>query len=311
MRIAIIDMGTNTFNLLIAEIIEDKNFKIIHKDKAGVKLGKNGINQKIITPEAFQRGVNAIEKHLKTIQKFKADKIFTTATSGVRSTQNGNEFVETLEKQFNIKIQIISGDEEAELIYRGVKQTVEFDEHNVLILDIGGGSNEFIIARNSGLLWKKSFDLGMARLLDRFNPSDPITSQEIAAVENYIDNNLTPLYEAVKKYQPTKLIGCSGTFDSFRAMILAKNGTSTTEIKNQNHYEINLDDYKNLHQELIQSTTAQRRTMKGLEIVRVEMIVLASIFVNFILRKLTLKTMIQSNFAIKEGLMDKILNSKI
>jgi exopolyphosphatase/guanosine-5'-triphosphate,3'-diphosphate pyrophosphatase len=311
MRIAIIDMGTNTFNLLIAEIIEGKNFKIIHKDKAGVKLGKNGINQKIITPEAFQRGVNAIEKHLKTIQKFKADKIFTTATSGVRSTQNGNEFVETLEKQFNIKIQIISGDEEAELIYRGVKQTVEFDEHNVLILDIGGGSNEFIIARNSGLLWKKSFDLGMARLLDRFNPSDPITSQEIAAVENYIDNNLTPLYEAVKKYQPTKLIGCSGTFDSFRAMILAKNGTSTTEIKNQNHYEINLDDYKNLHQELIQSTTAQRRTMKGLEIVRVEMIVLASIFVNFILRKLTLKTMIQSNFAIKEGLMDKILNSKI
>jgi len=311
MRIAIIDMGTNTFNLLIAEIIEGKNFKIIHKDKAGVKLGKNGINQKIITPEAFQRGVNAIEKHLKTIQKFKADKIFTTATSGVRSTQNGNEFVETLEKQFNIKIQIISGDEEAELIYRGVKQTVEFDEHNVLILDIGGGSNEFIIARNSGLLWKKSFDLGMARLLDRFNPSDPITSQEIAAVENYIDNNLTPLYEAVKKYQPTKLIGCSGTFDSFRAMIMAKNKSIPNHIKKENHYLINLDDYKNLHQELIQSTTAQRRTMKGLEIVRVEMIVLASIFVNFILRKLTLKTMIQSNFAIKEGLMDKILNSKI
>ena len=311
MKIAIIDMGTNTFNLLIAEVSQNKTFKIIFKDKAGVKLGKGGINQKKISSEAFQRAIDAIDKHLKTIQKYNVGQIFTTATSGVRSTQNGQELVETLEKQFNIKIQIISGDEEAELIYRGVKQTIDFNEHNVLILDIGGGSNEFIIAHKSGLLWKKSFDLGMARLLDRFNPSDPITSHEIAAVENYIDNNLTPLYEAVKKYQPTKLIGCSGTFDSFRAIIMAKNKSIPNHIKKENHYLINLDDYKNLHQELIQSTTAERLKMNGLEIVRVEMIVLASIFVNFILRKLTLKTMIQSNFAIKEGLMDKILNSKI
>ncbi len=311
MRIAIIDMGTNTFNLLIAEIIQGRKFKIIFKDKAGVKLGKGGINQKMISSEAFQRGIDAIKKHLKTTQKFNVDKIFTTATSGVRSTKNGKEFVETLEKQFDIKIQVISGDEEAELIYRGVKQTVEFNEHSALILDIGGGSNEFILASNSGLLWKKSFDLGIARLLDQFNPSDPITPHEIAAVEHHINKNLTPLYEAVEIYHPTKLIGCSGTFDSFRAMIIAKKENLPDDIKKQNHYLINLGDYYNLHQELIQSTTAERLEMKGLEIVRVEMIVLASIFVNFILRKLKLETIVQSNFAIKEGMMDKIINSKI
>jgi exopolyphosphatase/guanosine-5'-triphosphate,3'-diphosphate pyrophosphatase len=94
-------------------------------------------------------------------------------------------------------------------------------------------------------------------------------------------------------------------------MIMAKKESIPDHIKEENHYLINLDDYKNLHQELIQSTTAERLKMEGLEIVRVEIIVLASIFVNFILRKLTLKTIIQSNFAIKEGLMDKILNSKI
>ncbi|MFP4023976.1 MAG: phosphatase [Thiohalospira sp.] len=311
MRIAIIDMGTNTFNLLIADTTKSKKFNIIFKDQTGVKLGKGGINKKLITPEAFQRGIDAIEKHLKTIQNFKADKIYTTATSGVRSTQNGNEFVETLKKQFNIKIQIISGDEEAELIYRGVKQAVAFNEHNVLILDIGGGSNEFIIANKSGLLWKKSFDLGIARLLDQFNPSDPITMNEITAVEKFIDQQLISLYKAVEKYHPTKLIGCSGTFDSFRAMILAKIKTIPKEIKKQNHYEIKLSDYSHLHQELIKSTTAERLKMEGLEIVRVEMIVLASIFVNFILRKLNLKTIVQSDFAIKEGLIDKILNSKI
>ncbi|MDY6799608.1 MAG: phosphatase [Bacteroidota bacterium] len=311
MKIAIIDMGTNTFNLLIAEITKSKKFKIIFKDKAGVKLGKGGINQKRISSEAFQRAIDAIDNHLKKIKEYNTDKIFATATSGIRSTQNGKELVESLEKQFNIKIQIISGDEEAELIYRGVKQAIEFNEHNALILDIGGGSNEFIIANKYGLLWKKSFDLGIARLLDRFNPSDPITPHEIAAVEKYIDNNLTPLYKAVEKYHPSKLIGCSGTFDSFRAMIMAKKRSIPDHIKKENYYLLNLDDYKNLHQKLIQSTTAERLKMEGLEIVRVEMIVLASIFVNFILNKLKLKTIVQSNFAIKEGLMDKILNSKI
>ena len=94
-------------------------------------------------------------------------------------------------------------------------------------------------------------------------------------------------------------------------MIIAKYENIPDDIKKQNHYLINLDDYYHLHQQLIQSTTAERLKMEGLELVRVEMIVLASIFVNFILRKLKLETIVQSNFAIKEGMLDKILNSKI
>ncbi len=162
-----------------------------------------------------------------TIKKFQVEKIITTATAGVRSTANGKEFVQALERLFNLKIQIISGDEEAELIYMGVKQAVKFDDKNALILDIGGGSNEFIIANNQGLIWKHSFNLGMARLLDLFNPSDPITSEEIIKVEEYIDSNLSVLYEAVKKFNPQQLIGCSGTFDTFRSMILSQKWRNT------------------------------------------------------------------------------------
>ena len=308
MRLAIIDMGTNTFNLLIAEVSENKEYKIIHKDKAGVKLGKGGINNQLITLEAFNRGITAIEKHLKTIKQFKCDKIVTTATSGVRSTKNGKEFVETLEDKFGIKIEIISGEEEAELIYRGVKQVVKFNSENVLILDIGGGSNEFIIANHSGLLWKQSFKLGMARLLDMFTPSDPITLDEIKNVEYFIDANLDELYRAVEKYKPQKLIGCSGTFDSFREMILAKNGGIPDEVKKKDSYPINIKDYEQLHVDLLKSTLEERKKMKGLELVRVEMIVLASIFVNFIIKKLNIKSLTQSAFAIKEGMVDKILN---
>ncbi len=309
MRIAIIDMGTNTFNLLIVETKENNQYKTIFKDKAGVKLGKGGINKKVITPEAFERGINAIDNHLNTISSYNVNKIIATATSGVRSTENGKEFVDTIESKFGLNVQVITGDEEAELIYRGVKQAVKFNKENILILDIGGGSNEFIIANSNGLTWKHSFNLGMARLLDMFQPSDPITLDEIKNVENYIDSELTILYDAVNKYQPTKLIGCSGTFDSFRAMIVEKNGGIPEGIKRVNAYPIDLDDYEKLHIKLIKSTIKERENMEGLEPVRIEMIVLASIFVNFIIKKFKLKSLIQSSFAIKEGMVDKILNS--
>ncbi|MFC2150956.1 phosphatase [Bacteroidota bacterium] len=309
MRIAIIDMGTNTFNLLIVEISDNNKYKILFRDKAGVKLGKGGINKKIITPEAFDRGIIGVEKHLTTIKTYKAEKIIATATSGIRSTKNGKEFVRAIEKQFDLKVQIISGNEEAQLIYRGVKQAVEFNNDNVLILDIGGGSNEFIIANSEGLIWKHSFNLGMARLLDMFKPSDPITIKEINTVEKYFDSELGILCKAIDKNQPKKLIGCSGTFDSFREMIIARNGGIPEEIKKSNSYPINLKDYLLLHEDLLKSTLEERYKMEGLEPVRVEMIVLASIFVNFIIKKFKIESLTQSTFAIKEGMVDKILNS--
>lgn len=308
MKIAIIDMGTNTFNLLIVETQENSNYKIIFKDKAGVKLGQGGINKKFITAEAFERGLNAIHKHMKSILLFQVDKTYAIATSGVRSTENGKEFVDAIKGKFKLKVQVISGDEEAELVYRGVKQAVAFNDKHILILDIGGGSNEFIVANQQGLVWKESFDLGIARLLDMFRPSDPITQEEIQRIENYIETKLDNLYEAVVKYNPSQLVGCSGTFDSFREMIIAKNGGIAYEAKTASSYTINLHDYEKLHIDLIKSTLEERKKMEGLELVRVEMIVLASIFVNFIIRKLKIESLIQSAFAIKEGMVDKVLS---
>jgi exopolyphosphatase/guanosine-5'-triphosphate,3'-diphosphate pyrophosphatase len=309
MRIAIIDMGTNTFNLLIVETSNDKTYEIIFKGKEGVKLGKGGINNNIITPEAFERGLKAIEQHMLHIKENNVDKVIATATSGVRSTKNGQEFVNSIENKFNLKIRIISGDEEADLIYRGVKQAIKLNNKNSLILDIGGGSNEFIIANNDGLLWKHSFNLGIARLLDMFQPSDPITKDEIKKVEEYINIELALLYKAIKIYKPENLIGCSGTFNTFRSVIIAKNGCTSNEIRKKSSYPISLKDYAILHQELLNSTLEDRNNMKGLEPVRVEMIVLASIFVNFIINKLEIDSLTQSAFAIKEGLVNKILNS--
>jgi exopolyphosphatase/guanosine-5'-triphosphate,3'-diphosphate pyrophosphatase len=310
MKIAVIDLGTNTFNLLIAEIISGKPI-IVFTDKAGVKLGKGGINNKIITPEAFQRALNGVAKHVESIKNYQVDKTFATATSGIRSTENGKQLVEQIKSQFKIDVQIISGDEEAELIYRGVKQIVEFKESYDLVLDIGGGSNEFILANKSGIIWKQSYNLGIARLLDKFNPSDPITLSEIIEVEDYIDSELKTLFQATNQYNTTRLIGSSGTFDSLRNLIIERKGLNNNEYKFQNSFVLELKDYFNLHNDLLKSTYNERLNLKGLEFVRVEMIVLASIFVNFIIRKLEIKSMIQSSYALKEGMLDKIITSNL
>lgn len=310
MKIAVIDLGTNTFNLLIAEIISGKPI-IVFTDKAGVKLGKGGINNKIITPEAFQRALHGIAKHVESIKNYQVDKTFAIATSGIRSTENGKQLVEQIKSRFKIDVQIISGDEEAELIYRGVKQIVEFKESYDLILDIGGGSNEFILANKSGIIWKQSFNLGIARLLDKFNPSDPITLSEIIQVEDYIDSELKTLFQATNQYKPVRLIGSSGTFDSLRNLIIERKGLNNNEYKFQNSFVLELKDYFNLHNDLLKSTYNERLNFKGLEFVRVEMIVLASIFVNFIIRKLEIKSMIQSSYALKEGMLDKIITSNL
>jgi exopolyphosphatase / guanosine-5'-triphosphate,3'-diphosphate pyrophosphatase len=296
MRIAVIDLGTNTFNLLIAEV-EGKNYKVIFGTKEGVKLGEGGINRKIITAAAFQRGVQTISRYVGFINQYKVDKIIALATSAIRDAANGPEFEETLKNRFNLNITTISGDKEAELIYYGVRQTLPFLDKRFLILDIGGGSNEFILADNGKIFWAKSFKLGMARLLEQFKPSDPITKEEIDKLETFLKQELTEFFDQVVSFKPEIFIGASGSFDSFVAMLAAEKQFNNGDTFNH----IPLDIYKRLHQKLLASTRADRNNMAALEPVRRDMIVLASIFVNFVLKETGLQIMYQSAYSLKEG----------
>ncbi len=121
MKVAIIDLGTNTFNLLIVEINSDHSYNHIFQTKISVKLGEGGINHGVITPVPFQRGIDALKTHKQTIEKNKAEKIYAFATSAIRSASNGHEFVAKVKEEVGIDIQVISGDKEAELIYCGVR----------------------------------------------------------------------------------------------------------------------------------------------------------------------------------------------
>ncbi|MFO7934882.1 MAG: hypothetical protein R6U78_12470 [Bacteroidales bacterium] len=302
MTLAILDFGTNTFNLLIAER-GDRTFKILHSSKQPVKLGSGGIHINRITPDAFERGFVAIQNHLETIRGFGVTEIRAFATSVIRSASNGTDFVDAVRRRFGLRVRVINGDREAELIYKGVRQAIRLTADKVLILDIGGGSNEFILCNGEGIIWKRSFEIGMARILELFSLSDPITPEEIWAVESYYWEELQPLLEVVKKERPVRLIGASGSFDTFYSLIVHRKGEGPDQ---NNGREIPMKDYKMIHRVLLRSTLEERKTMPGMEPVRVEMIVAASIFVSFVLRICHIRHLCQSGFALKEGVIAEL-----
>lgn len=308
MRIAIIDLGTNTFNLLVAEIAANHSYKIIFNTKIAVKLGEGGINTNIITPAPFQRGVDAMQQHLKTAEKYNATRIFAFATSAVRSAKNGNDFVAAIKKQTGIEVTIISGEKEAELIYGGVRQALDIGIEKALVMDIGGGSTEFILANNNHIFWKSSFNLGVARLLEKFSTSDPITSTEILAITNYLHQQLLPLHEAVKKYPVKELIGSSGSFDTFAEIISFKKNTAL-DLSKQTEYAYDLADFEEIYEELIASTKQQRMQTPGIIEMRVDMIVVAAVFTNYVLKNYRLSSMKLSTYALKEGVIAEMINS--
>jgi exopolyphosphatase/guanosine-5'-triphosphate,3'-diphosphate pyrophosphatase len=306
MRIAIIDLGTNTFNILIVETENSNTYKQIFQTKIAVKLGEGGINKGFIAPIPFQRGIDALVQYKLVLDDYNVEKVFAFATSAIRSASNGNDFVSIAKQKAAIDIQVISGDKEAELIYYGVRSAVKMTNDTSLIIDIGGGSTEFIIANKENVFWKQSFLLGAARLLERFNPSDPITDQEIEDVKGYLKQELQPLFEAVKKYPITELIGSSGSFDSLAEMIAHRFYTPEI-LKNITEYEFQMDDCSAIYDIIIKSTKAERTAMKGLVQMRVDMMVISSILVHFVVAEFEIEKMRLSTYSLKEGVLHDVL----
>lgn len=306
-RAAILDLGTNTFNLLIVESEGISGYKILVNHKIPVKLGEGRINDGEIIPAAFKRGIDAVVKHFGLIEQYNVSVIKAFGTSAFRTARNGQLFLDELIRLKNLHVEIISGDREAELIYLGVRQTISFTDEKFVILDIGGGSNELIIADMDRIYWKKSYNLGVARLLERFHPSDPITETEISAIKKYLDEEMVDLFKALHHFDINILVGASGSFETFVTMLRGIEVDETECMLKEVASEIPMKDYDNLFNKIINSSYAERKVMKGLEPMRIEMIVLASLFVKFILENHSFKTIIQSNYALKEGAIFELL----
>jgi len=301
---AIIDLGTNTFNLLIVKQYGEE-YRIVFKTKIPAKLGAGGFAEKIITPEAFERGIAAIRAHQMTIREHRVDNIYAFATSAMRDAQNGAAFAQEVENQTGIEINIISGDREADLIHKGVSRALEIGDEPELIMDIGGGSTEFVIANNKQVLWKHSFDLGVSRIFEYLKPADPLTESDIKRFEAYLNEKMSILFEAVDKYAISGLIGSSGSFESLAEMIL-ENAGSENGLKGKTEYSFSLKELKELHGKLIKSNANERAQMKGLVAYRIETIPLASTFINYTIKKFSLGKIRLSTYSLREGVISEL-----
>ena len=297
-KVAVIDLGTNTCNLLIAGY-DRSGYKLLYQGKEVVKMGKGGINKNIIPADGLQRAIGAIRNHQQKIKEYKLDKTIVIATSAVRDASNRETFCKTIKNETGIALDVISGEKEAELIFKGVLLAFDGKPGKSLILDIGGGSNEFILCDGDRILWKESFPLGVARIIERFPPSNPITEQEIDTIRNYYEENMGSLWEAIAGKEIDCLIGCSGAFDTVVDLIDRTEPGS----KQRKQQEIGLDDFQNVYKMLIRSTTEERLAMKELERLRVEMIVPAVILIGLVMKKTGIRKMVQTDYALREGVL--------
>ncbi len=309
MRIAVVDLGTNTFNLLIAETLFGGKFETLYNEKLPVKLGEGGINKGIIMEAAFLRGIEAMENYASTIKQWEAEKTLAFATSAVRNASNGNGFVEIVKAKTGIEIQVISGDREAELISVGVRQAVNLSAKPSLVIDIGGGSTEFIIVDHEKILWKQSFEIGASRLWQRFEPSDPINENERTAMVDYLLEQLQPLWQAAKKFQVTELIGASGSFESLAELVNAR-FKSLPGLSDKTECEFELEQCGEIHNEILASSRAERLKWKGLVAMRVDLIVVSAILVETVVSQLSISKMRYSAYSLKEGVLWDFLNGK-
>ncbi len=310
--VAVIDVGTNTFHLLITDVNPEGEFYIKHKFKEMVKLGEGGIDTDRIAEPAFQRGLNAIKKYSQFIQQHKCNRIIAFATSAVRTAKNGQDFIDKVYEQTGIAIRIINGNEEAALIYEGVKNGIQLSsEEPVLIMDIGGGSVEFIVANSLHPLLLRSLKLGASRIYETFKPSDPITPHEITRIENYYYQELKSLIEEVKEFKVKKLIGTSGAFETLATMIAYQNGDTLSAEGNINGYRFHPEQFNKIYQQLIASNREQRLQIQGMDKQRVDLINVAAILIATIQKHLSLQQFLVSTYALKDGIFFTHLGCKI
>lgn len=301
--VAIIDMGTNTFHLLIARV--DGQPEVLLRDREAVKIGKGGINNGAINEEGARRAMKAMIRFRRIIDQHKVDHIVAYGTSAVRNAVNNQDIIDGIRAATGIDVTVIDGNEEAELIYKGVTLALDTGNEPAMMVDIGGGSVEFIIGTRRGILWKQSLEIGGQRLLEKFHHTEPITVRELEALETYLDDQLKPVMAALELHQPKTLVGVSGTFDTLSEIYCRRKNLPYRETDPET--PIGLDLVHHIIEEIIANNKEARMRIPGMIEMRVEMIVVACCLVRLLLKKYSFLQLRVSTYSLKEGALTKFL----
>jgi len=290
-NVAVIDLGTNTFHILIVTLGKLGKFDIIYRERRYVYLGGQGIDE--IGPESFQRGIETLQYFSTILSKFEIADVKAIGTAALRSAKNGKEFVDAANEKTGINISIITGDQEAIYIAKGISRIYPKQRPH-LIMDIGGGSVEFIIG-STQIDWHQSFDIGISVLYQRFMRSDPIYSDDLKAMHLYLADQLKPLKEALKQYPSYDLIGAAGTFE-----VLASHQNRPTDLPLQ-LLESNL--IRHLYTQVLSLDRSQRIEIDGIPSHRGQYLVVALALIMATVDLINLDEVYVSSYSLKEGVL--------
>ena len=301
-KIAIIDLGTNTFHLLVAAL-HVGGYKIVYEERLPAKIGMGGINNGVITPQAIARAIGVLKGYRQTVDEMRVEQTLAFGTSAIRSAQNQLEVISKIKEATGFAVKVISGEEEADYIYRGVRAAVPLGHQKSLIVDIGGGSVEFIIANESQVFWKQSFEIGGQRLLERFQKHDPILPDEITSLQLYLAEQLQPLLMALKEHKPKIVVGSSGTFDTLSEIHCYRNGIVFEQMPET---PLTLQAIDEIYEELLLKNRAERMLIPGMIELRVDMIVVACSLIDFLLKSHAFEKVRVSSYSLKEGVLQEL-----
>lgn len=296
---AIIDLGTNTFQLLIAEkdTMHGK-MKVLYEDHRPVGLGKGAMETGLLQLDAMARALEALERFLWHAQDKGCVSIQGIGTSILRNARNAGAFIELVETQLEIPIQVISGIQEADYIFQGIRHSLPDSWNEVsLVMDIGGGSVEFILFQNQTILFKTSLELGGLKLQSLFNHEGEYHASISKDLDAYIQAGLITLYEACEEHCPVHLIGAAGAFETLADIQLAQGHLTQLEKANP----LNLAAFFDLMDQMAQLTMTERQAIPGMKAFRASMLPYANHLIAQVLGKTSIKELWMSMYSLKEG----------
>lgn len=289
---AIIDIGTNTAHILIADVVDQKIERLLHKERHYTFLGEDGLDH--ISEVAVDRLKAALQHFDASIKAYECYQVRVLATEGLRSASNGPDIQRMIFNRYGWPIHIISGQKEAQYIYQGANLSNDLGLSSSLIMDIGGGSVEFIHVRDAKVIFEKSFPIGISRLYETYHIGDPISDAQIRAIYAHLETTLSEMWNEVPKIPQPELIGCAGTFEVFL-------GQEDLEDMSLSAKSISIDKVERLWTEVRTKDINQRMLVKDLPKERVKYIVVAVLLIKYVTDHLKLKDFTVSKYALKEG----------
>ncbi len=299
--LAAVDVGTNSFHLVIVRLLSEGGFAVVGKEKIVVRLGEAPRQMKHLTDKAMQRGVEAM-----TLFKHMADRknaeIRAVATSAVREALNGNEFIDRVKEETGVVMEVVSGFEEARLIYLGVLQALPVVDRTITLFDIGGGSTEVLVGREGIPLYANSFKIGAIRMTQRFLPDERIKSSQIERLRLYIRGELYFASRHVRESNSEMLIASSGTAQTIASMALHASGREVPDILNG--VEITLDEIRPVIESILAAKSNEARAaIPGCDPRRADILAAGAIVLQTTIEELGFDRFTISGYALREGII--------